>query len=106
GPAETRVDLVVEQQQAELLADRTQVLEELRGRSADAALALDRLDQDAGGLVVDHVADDVGVVERRVLVAGRRRAEALKVLLVARGGERVQQAAVERCLEADDLVAL
>jgi len=30
------VDLVVEQQQAELVADRAQVLEELRGRRTDA----------------------------------------------------------------------
>ncbi len=99
GAAETRVDLVVEQQQAELVADRAQVLQELRGRGADAAFALDRLDQDAGGLVVDHVAHDVGVVQRRVAIAGRRRAEAFEVLLVAGGGERVQQAAVERRLE-------
>jgi hypothetical protein len=66
--------------------------------------ALDRLDQDAGRLVVDHVAHDVGVVQRRMAVAGGRWAEAFKVLLVAGGGERVQQAAVERRLEADDLV--
>ena len=41
-----------------------------------------------------------------MLVAGRGRAEAFEVLLVTRRGERVQQAAVERRLEADDLVAL
>src|SRR5471032_1910574 len=104
GPAETRVDLVVEQQQAELVADRAQVLQELRGRLSDAAFALDRLDQDARGLVVHHVAYDVGVVEGRVQVARRRRAEAFEILLVAGGRERIQQAAVERRLEADQLV--
>ena len=106
GTAETRVDLVVEQQQAEFVADRAQVLQELHRGAADTAFALDRLDQDAGGLVVHHVAHDVGVVERRVQVAGRRRAEAFEVLLVAGGRQRIQQAAVERRLEADQLVPL
>jgi hypothetical protein len=41
-----------------------------------------------------------------VQIARRRRAEAFEVLLVAGGRERVQQAAVERGLEADQLVAL
>src|SRR5207253_9701427 len=61
GPSETRVDLVVEQQQAELLAHRAQRLEEFRRRLAHAAFALDRLDRKSTRLNSSHVANSYAV---------------------------------------------
>ena len=48
--AHAALHLVEDQQHAVLVAQRAQRFEECIGRNADAAFALDRLDQDRGGL--------------------------------------------------------
>ena len=75
-------------------------------RHAHAAFALDRLDQDGGGLRADRRLDRLEVAERHLVEAVDRRAEAFEIFLLAAGRERRQRAAVERALEGDDAVAL
>ena len=54
GAADAGLHLVVDEKQAVLVAERAQVAQELRRHQADAALALDRLDHDRGGLGADR----------------------------------------------------
>ncbi len=80
---------------------------QLGGRNrADAALPLDRLDQDRRGLRTDRRLQRLAVAERHLVEALHLRAEALQVFLLAAGGERRQRAAVEGALEGDDAEAL
>ena len=102
GAPHAALDLVEPEEDAELVAGSAQVAQELQRRGADAALALDRLDDDAGGLRADRVAHRVHVVERHVIEAVDRRAEALKVFRIAGSREHRERAAVERAVEADD----
>ena len=73
---------------------------------AHAALAHDRLDQDAGGLRPDRFLDRLEIGERHLVEAVDRRAEAFEIFLVAGRGDRRQRAAVEGAFEGDDAVAL
>ena len=50
GPAHAGLDLVDDQQQAALLGQRPQLLQELIGRRPHAGFALDRLQHDGNGL--------------------------------------------------------
>ena len=54
GPPHAGLHLVEHEQRAVLVGDVARAGEELRPRRMDAALALNRLDQDARGLVVDR----------------------------------------------------
>ena len=101
GAAHAALHLVEHQQQAVLVAQLAQGLEELRG-DAHAALALHRLDHDGGGLGPDGLFRRLEVAEGHEIEAGRRLAEAFQVLLVAGGGDGGERAAVEGALEGDD----
>ena len=70
-----------------LVGQLAQPFEVAGRRQVDAALALDRLDQDGAGLAVDQLGDGVEVAERGVAEAGQQRLEALVVLRLA-GGAR------------------
>ena len=105
-PADAGLHLVEGEQQALLVAERAEVAEELRRRHADTALALQRLDHDAGGLGRDGALDRGDVAERNLVEALHRRPEAVEMLLVLGGRERRQRPAVERAFERDDAVAL
>ena len=106
GAAAAGLHLVEDQQQLVLVGQLAQAGEEAGGRNADAAFALDRLDQDGGRLVVDQRDDGAEVAERGVAEAGQQRADALVVLGLGRGGDGAVGAAVEAALEGDDLVAV
>ena len=106
GAAHAGLHLVEDQQQAVLVAELAQRAEERRRDDAHAALALDRLDQDGGGLGPDRALDRFEIAERHLVEAVDRRAEAFEIFLLAGGGERRQRAAVEGALEGDDAVAL
>ena len=54
GAAVPALHLVENEQQAVLVACLAQALQEFLRRRSDAALALDRLDQEARGVVVDQ----------------------------------------------------
>ena len=81
------------------LAERTQKL----GRgTANAALALDRLDHDGCRLRSDRGFDSGDIAERDVIEARDLGPEALQVLLVAAGGDGGERAAMEGAAEGDD----
>ena len=67
---------------------------------------LDRLDQDAGGLGGDGVAQRVEIAERHVIEAVHRRAKAGQVFLLPARRDGRQGAAVEGALAANDAVTL
>ena len=75
GAAHAGLDLIEQQQQAVFVTDRAQCAQVVERTGADAALALDRLDRDAGRLVGDGGAQLVHVAEgdliEAVLHAGR-----------------------------------
>src|SRR6185312_17223457 len=98
--------LVEGEQQAMLVAELAQRLEEGVRRRAHAALALYRLDQDAGGVRADRLLHGFEVAMRHLIEAVHRRAETFEIFRGARGGERRQRAAVERAFEGDDAIAL
>ena len=71
-PADAGLHLVEGEQQAVLVAELAQVAEELRRRRAHAALALHRLDEDAGGLGRDGALERLEVAERHLVEALQR----------------------------------
>src|SRR5439155_14720016 len=74
-------------------------------RQVDAALALDRLDEDGARLAVDQLGRRAEVAERGVAEARQQRFESLVILRLAGGAERAHRAAVEAVEHRDDLVA-
>ena len=106
GAAHAGLHLVEGEQQAMLVAELAQRLEEGMRRRAHAALALHRLDQDAGGVRADRLLHGLEVAMRHLVEAVHRRAETFEIFGGAGGGERRQRAAMEGAFEGDDAVAL
>ncbi|HET6838656.1 MAG TPA: aspartate aminotransferase family protein, partial [Bradyrhizobium sp.] len=106
GAAHAGLHFVERQQQAVLVAQLAQRLEECVRRRAHAALALHGLDQDAGGLRADRLLHGFEIAVRHLVKTVHRRAETFEIFCRAGGGERRQRAAVEGALERDDAVAL
>ena len=106
GAAHAGLDLVEDQEQAALVAEPAQVAQVLQRHRADAALALDRLDQDRRGLRPDRRLERLAVAERHLVEALDLRAEAFEIFRLAAGGDRRERAAVEGALEGDDAEAL
>ena len=113
GPPGARLDLVGDEQDAVLVADLAQALEEAVLGDDVAALALDRLDDDRrdlvgrGELVEQDLVEPLEVLDpavRRVEDARQERPEA-GVVLRLRGGQRDRavRPAVERAEEGDDV---
>ena len=73
-----------------------------RRAGADAAFALDRLDQDGAGLRPDRGLDRLQIAKRNLVEAFERRAEAFEIFRVAGRREGRQGAPVESALEGDD----
>ncbi len=76
--------------------------EERVARRTHAALALQRLDQDAGGVRTDRLLHGFDIAERHLVEAVERRAEAFEIFGSAGRGERAERAAMERAFEGDD----
>src|SRR5690606_23171759 len=85
---------------------RAQTLEECRRGYADAAFALDRLDEEAGSVWADRSLRGLEVVELDVAEARQQRLEALVHLLLARGADRRQGPPMEGVVEGDQLEPL
>ena len=75
-------------------------------RGAHAALALHRLDQDAGGVRADRLPDGIEIAEQHLIEAIHRRPETLEIFRRAGRSQRRQRPAVKRALEGDDAIAL
>jgi hypothetical protein len=101
GAPHAALHFIERQQQAPFIAGGTQIAQESGGGDAYAALALYRLDHDAGGLRRDGVAHRVHVAERHMVEAVHRGAEAIEVFCVPGGREHGQRAAMESAVEAD-----
>ena len=107
GAADAGLDLVEDQQQAVLVAQRAQAPQEVRRRSTlHAALALDRLDQERAGSRADRGLHGVEVAGRDLVEAVDLRPEALDVFGLSAGGDRRQRAPVKGAFESHDAVSL
>ena len=104
--AHAGLDLVKDQQQAGLVADRTHLFEKIRVRTAHTALSLDRLKQDRRRGRADLGANSAGIVEGHEIKAVQQRIESVLDLFLAGGGQGGHGPAVEGLFHADDPVAL
>ena len=105
GAAESRLHLVEQQQQAVLVAHLPNAHQHVVGKHANAAFALDWLEQDRGGLGSDRGAQRGQVAEGHVVEAGNDRFVALRQLRLAAGGDRRHGASMEGIGKADDAPA-
>ncbi len=107
GAPDAGLHLVEDQQQAMPVADLAQAAQEIaRSIDAHAALALDRLDHDRGGLRPDRRLDRGQIGDRNLVEALHLRSEAFEIFRLPAGRERRQRAAVEGALEGQDVEAL
>ena len=96
GPAVSGLDLVQNHQQAELIADVPHTLKEAGRGCADAALTLNRFNQDRTGAFRNRRLHGVQIIERHMVKAVGERAEANPMGLVRTGSQIGQRPAVER----------
>ena len=102
GPADAGLDLVEHQQRAGPVAGRAGG-GEVAGRGGDdAALALGRLEDDRRGLLVDRLAEGVGVAVVDPADVEAERGERRADRLLAGDRERAHRAAVEAVVGGDD----
>ena len=104
GPGVAALHLVEDQHQVVGVGEAAQALHELGAGRADAALALDRLDQEAGGVPAHRRLGGLEIVELDDLEAGQQRREAVAQLVLVGGADRAERAAVEGAGEGDQLV--
>lgn len=103
GARHAGLDLVVDQDSANLAASLGEGDHKLLAAGKDASLALDRLDNDTAGLVVDKVVDSSNIVVSPLLEARHHRRKWLLVLGIMRRRQRSHRTAVESVLERDNV---
>ena len=103
GPAHPGLHLVDPEQRAVRVADLAGPGQVAGRRHDDAVLALDRLEDHGGGLVVDRCGKRLGVAVRDEDHVAGQRLERLAVLRVVGDRQRPHRPAVERALARDDL---
>ena len=106
GAAVTALHFVEHEQQAVVIARLAQALDEFDRACRNAALALDRLDHEAGGGVVDQRQRRFEIVERRIAEAGQQRLEPVTHLRLIGRRDRAHRAAVKGVVEGDQRRAL
>ena len=104
GAPHPRLHFVENEEHVVFIAKSAQPFEEARRRNADAAFALNRLDHNRRGFVVDRRFDRRQVAVRDVNETGKHRFQALLVLRLRGRGRGRHRASVEGVLEGDDLV--
>ena len=102
GAADAALDLVEEKQDALGVADRPQLLQEGVRNHANAAFALNGLDEDRRRFRRHRLLQGVDVAERDLVEALDLGTEAFEIFLLAAGGDGRQRAPVEGALEGDD----
>src|SRR6266545_4935426 len=103
--AHARLDLVEDQERTRAVADLAGGRQVFRRRDMDAAFALDRLEEDGGGVPVDGVAQRVDVVEGHVHEARDQGLERFPEILPPRRAEGSHRPPVEAAHRRDDLRA-
>ena len=106
GASHAGLDLVEDEEAAVLVAQLAQPPQALGRHDADAALALDRLDQDRRSLRADRRAQSFVIAERHNVETRQQRRIALCQLGAADGRDARHGPAVERTLEGHDPVPL
>ena len=108
GTAGANLHLVEHQQDALLIAQIAQALEELLGGGTDAALALNGLGEDGANVVAHLLLHGLQIVELSIAEALGQGGEPLGIVddLLAGGGGGGQRAAVEGLQHGDDHIAL
>ena len=96
--------LVEHQHQIMLVARGAQAGEEFVACGPDSALALDRFEEEAGGVLVDRRQRRVEVVERPHLEPRQQRREAVDHLRLVGRADRSHRTPVERIREADQVL--
>jgi hypothetical protein len=105
-PAIAALDLVEHQQQAVFVTGGAQPLQERVRRRAQAAFALDWLDQESRGMIVDQRQRGVEIVERRIAEARQQGFEPVTHLRLVGRRDRSQRPAVKGVAEGDQVLAL
>jgi hypothetical protein len=98
--------LIIDQHQIVLIRRRAQTRKELMRCRPDAALALDRLDQEPGGILVDRCERSVEIVEVDHGKAGQEWREPVPQLRLIGGADRRHRPPVEGVREGDEVVLL
>src|SRR5262249_41678496 len=106
GAPHPGLHLVEGEQQTMLIAELAQRLEESMRRRAHAALALHRLDQDAGSVRADRFLHGFDVAMRHLVEAVHGRTKAFEIFRRARRGEGRERPTVESAFEGDDAITL
>ena len=101
GPPHAALDLVKHEQQAAFVARLAQAMHERRARGTDAALALDRFDQESRRRIVDQRECRVEIVERGIGETGQQRLESVAQFDLVGCADRTDRAAVECAFECD-----
>ena len=96
------LNLVEDEEQAALVTESPQRLEELRWSHSHAALALNGLDQDGGGRFAHRGLGRGKIAEWDLIEALDCRAEALEIFFLPAGGQGRESSAVEGALEGND----
>src|SRR5215469_8247973 len=98
--------LVEDEEQAELVGDGAETAQIIDRPGPDAALALDRLDQDRRRLLSDGGAQLVQIAEGDMVEAFDVRSVALEIFGIARRRQGRERAAMEGAAAGDDPVTL
>ena len=105
GAGDAALHLVKDEKRAGGVADLAKRLQEALGRGADAALALNRFDQDRRGGLGDGVPHRLQIVPGQMFEPGQQRAEALDHLFRSGGGDGGRGPAMEGAREGEDVGA-
>ena len=103
GAAKAGLDLIKNQRNAVLGAERAHFREITLRRDHHAGFALDRLDQEGHGVFIDSRAEGFDIAERNGLEAGRERAKAGAGVRIGREADNAHGAAMEIVGANDDL---
>jgi hypothetical protein len=105
-PAQTALDLIVDQNSANFRAALTEGEEEFWGSNVDTALSLNGLNNDTTSRVRHQVVDSGNIVEITVTESGYHGREWRLVFGVGSSAQASHGAAVERVVERDELVLI